>query len=88
MKPGQKGPPHSRSRASFFVPGGISMDNEARRGLGYAGVPGVTSKWNKLKGDEVSRERPPGSVIQAMLRPVSAKTPPAESPRRPREAFF
>jgi hypothetical protein len=39
MKPGQKEPLHSRSRASFFVPGGISMDSEALRGMGHAGVP-------------------------------------------------
>src|SRR5271157_4064410 len=36
------------------------MDNEALRGLGHAGVPRGTSKWNKLKGNEVRRERPSG----------------------------
>ena len=36
------------------------MDNEALRGLGCAGVPGGTSKQNRLKGNEVRRKRRPG----------------------------
>jgi hypothetical protein len=33
----------------------FKMDTEARRGLGYAGVPGGTSSKNRLKGNEGRR---------------------------------
>jgi hypothetical protein len=57
------------------MPGWILMINEARRGLDCVGVPGGTSKQDRLKGNEVRRERRPG--INTLR---SACAPPAATP--------
>jgi hypothetical protein len=50
----------TRQARAVFVPDGISMDNEAHRGLGRGGVPGGTLERHRPKGNEVRRESPPG----------------------------